>query len=390
MLLPFALLPVAAAEQAGQPRTPPGGATAPAEAGVVRFRHIRIDTKERRVILESKVCMQEGPLELLVCKAGTKEYESVLSTEADGAHLHAALLALKLTPGLAAQWSGTGEQARFLPPRGPELSIKLKWKDNEANIRLADAGSWLKHVGRKASPPDKWVFIGSRILPNNRYWADVDGDIISVANFESAVIDVPFESTTENEALEFAANSEAIPPVGTPVEVIIAPLPGAERSPYARAMLEIDPQGHMRIDGRDVTADGATKWAEKYIRRHAMGYVLIRADARALVDDVNNAIVALRRGGVRDFDIERLRRRGPILPRSDKQVQQEMKAWKEKFSSPQDYIVDPARQARTTLKQIELELRQLEATKDLLEGYTQSLRSLLGKHNAGTDAAEGH
>ena len=362
---------------ADQEQPPAGTTTAPAKSQVALSAHIRIDRDKRQVILDAKVCLREGALELLVCKAKTKEYESVLVTEALGAHLHAALLALKLTPGLAAQWSGTDEEARFLPPRGPELAVTLRWKDDGGAERTAEAGTWIKHVGKKAALPSKWVFIGSRILPNNRYWADVDGDIISLSNFESAVIDVPFESSKDNTALEFAANTDAIPAVGTPVELVITPLPGAEKSPYAQAMLEIDALGRMALTGRAATADEVTAWAGKYISQHARGLVLIRADARALVDDVQKAISALRLGGVRSLDVERLRPQSPILPRSTDEAKQEMKTWEEKLKSPAEYIVDPRDEAKATLRQIESELRDLQARKDVLSDYAKALQTCL-------------
>jgi hypothetical protein len=369
----------AAAGGASEEKPATAPASAPARGGAMAFKHVRIDLEARQVVLDATVCMQEGPLELLVCRAGTKEYESALATEAQGAHLHAAMLAMKLTPGLPAQWSGADDNARFLPPRGPELEIKLRWKDKNGNIQEADAGSWLKTSGRKAATPRKWVFVGSKILPNNRYWADVDGEIISVSNFQSAVIDVPFESTKDNTALEFAAKKEAIPPVGTPVEVVITPLPGAERSPYAQALLEVDRFGRMLIKGRFMSGNELTKWAEQYTSRHAKGFVFIRCDARALVDDVQNAITSLRRGGVRDFDIERLRPDGVILPRTPAQTNEELQTWAEKFKNPQEYVVDPAEEAQAVLQQIELELRLLDDTKDLLTRYRESLREYVEK-----------
>jgi len=382
LLATVATLTCCACAQEPGAKPPAAGSTAPE---VLRFKHLRIDRDKRQVMLDAKVCMEEeGPLELLICRTGTKEYESVLATEALGAHLHAALLSLDLTPGLAAMWSGSGDEAKFLPPRGPELKITMRWKDKDGNMQEADAGDWLKHTGKKAGPVKKWVFIGSKILPDNRYWADVNGEIVSVSNFESAVIDVPFESPDDWNALEYQADIRAIPPKDTPVEVIITPLGGADRSPYARAMLEIDRFGQMQINGRAATSEQIAEWAEKFVSRHPRAYVVIRSDGRALVDDVQNAIAALRRGGIRDYDVERLRPRGVVLPRTPAQVKEALKNWAEKFSQPGSYLIDPAEEAAETLEQIQREMHQSEAARKMLTEYADALRSHLEKNKAGT------
>ena len=51
-----------------------------------------------------------------------------------------------------------------------------------------------------------------------------DGDVICVSNFESAMLDVPFNSSKENTLLQFEANTERIPAVDTPVLVILEPM----------------------------------------------------------------------------------------------------------------------------------------------------------------------
>jgi hypothetical protein len=47
--------------------------------------------------------------------------------------------------------------------------------------------------------------------------------LICVSNFPSAVLDVPIQSTDSNAALLFAAYTERIPPIGTPVTIVLAP-----------------------------------------------------------------------------------------------------------------------------------------------------------------------
>src|SRR6187397_816857 len=46
-----------------------------------------------RVALACEVCLREGPLEVFLCKKGTKEHEAVVRVDADAQFIHAALAA---------------------------------------------------------------------------------------------------------------------------------------------------------------------------------------------------------------------------------------------------------------------------------------------------------
>ncbi len=371
----------AAATGAEAPATQP--ATAPAPGGkpkVVRFKDIEINFEKRQIVLEAQVVLRSGMLELLVCLSGTKEHESILATEARGAHLHAGLLALGLKPGRAARYVGTGSDARFLPPEGPRLNIRVRWKDQQGKVREEDASAWLSPVAKDAAPPTQWVFVGSKTLEGGRYWADVDGDIVSLANFAAAVIDVPFESSNQNADLEFEAKAAAIPPLATPVQVVISPVPGRATSPYATAVLEIGPDGELQVDRKAVAPEALRAWATAYINEHAKGFVLIRADARALVGDVQQAITELWTGGVRDFDVERLRGEDDLLPRTPEQTKRAMALWEHKFRTPREWLTPPDEAAAETLEQIKARINELEARRRILADYQRRLSAVLDEY----------
>src|SRR5205814_1772510 len=52
----------------------------------------------RRVLVGATVCLREGGIECFLCRSRTKEYESILSTEADAQVIHAGLLAAGAKP----------------------------------------------------------------------------------------------------------------------------------------------------------------------------------------------------------------------------------------------------------------------------------------------------
>ncbi len=73
-----------------------------------------------------------------------------------------------------------------------------------------------------------WVFAGSGIYKDEdtgkEHYLAEDGDLICVANFGSAMIDVASNSSAENSDLNFEAFTDRIPPKETPVTVELIPV----------------------------------------------------------------------------------------------------------------------------------------------------------------------
>ncbi len=358
-------------------------ATQPAKE--LKFDHLRVDLQNRRIILDAEVCKPTYGLEFFLCKWDEKSYESVLHTKAQAWQLHAGLLALGLTPGKPARWSsGYGEDAKFLPPQGAELKIELRWKDADGKQQTAEAGNWLAPAGEgegQMPAPKKWVFVGSEVLPNGGYLADMEGcgGLISVANLSSSVIDVPFQSTYSIESRQFVFNEKTTPPSGTAVEVVITPLPGAENAEHARAVLDIDRFGGMKIDGEAISPEELSIWAGKFMNAHSSGMVVVRAAGRALVQDVASAMLYLRYGGVFEMPVVRLEA-DDVLPRTPQQTNVELAQWKKIFAKPDDEIIDPAEQAELKLKQLENQMKELEATRTMLADYAEQLQTMLDEY----------
>ena len=370
---------------------PPGPdrSSGPAK-GVLKFPHVQVDLAGRRILLEAELCQADYMLEFLLCTWNTKEYESLLRTKARAAHLHAGLLALGLTPGKPARWSGAGESADFLPPQGPELKIAFRWKDAQGQHEL-DAGRWLASPKDKTkSPPTKWIFVGSEVLPDGRYWADLpeEGGIISVGNVASAVIDVPFQSATALELREFVPETKLVPKAGTAVEVVITPMPGAQKAEHARVMVEIDRFGQICLEGRQFDPEALRRWAGEYLAVHAKGQVVIRADGRALVDDVRRARRALEIAGVEEIEELYLPPPAPILPRTPQQAKDALDLLRRQLTEPEQFLTDPVQDAEEMLKQIDRDSRELKALQALWADYAEALRKALAEYQAATRPAK--
>lgn len=391
----------------------PAAATATKPAGrIVNMNGLELNLDARRITFQARVCLTKGPLEFLLCKAGTKDYESLMSTKIKPSDLHVCLLLLGLTPGMPARYyPAEGDwPGHEIPPRGPELAITLKWKDKNGKEHQAPTGSWIINSWQKKyneespalkfitwlkaafageklpfqKPPDKWIFIGSNILPGGGYLADESGEIISVSNFASAVIDVPFESSDKNALRLFEANTDAMPESGTDVTITISPLPGAEKSDYARAMLEIDRNGRMLMEGKPIMLADLPAWGGKFIEKHDKGQVLIRVDSRAPCRFITLAEDNLRFGGVRDFHVDYLSPDLEILPQTAGQLKQAMDEWKDKFANPRDYLREPSLDTQFVMEQIKSEIAELDRLKSLWLEYRDQLQKGLDQYRPTT------
>ena len=197
---------------------------------------IWVSNDRERVVLGGVVCLREGPLEFFACRRGSKEHESVVSLDVAPHLIHAALLAIGAKQGKPAKFD-----PEFVPPTGEEIEIELRWRDAESGetrkIRAQEAVR-VAETGRETAA--SWVFTGGLFgvdAEGKKYYlANVTGEIFGVSNFPGSVLDVPFESSSDNALLTFEANTAKIPPTGTPTALVLTrknkpskPNDGAER-----------------------------------------------------------------------------------------------------------------------------------------------------------------
>ncbi len=285
----------------------------------------------------------------------------------------------------------TSKPATTMPDGASQLTLSYQWKAR-GETRQQTIGP-LKSRSRNLALPSTWVFVGSEIV-GNMYLADKvgregdGGEVISVSNFRGSVIDVPFESSSDNQQLDYVANTDAIPPVGTPVEVVISPLPGAEKADHARATLEIDRLGQLLIDNEPISVDRLSDWAGVFVSRHARAMVTVRADGMALPDDIERAKDELRFGGIREFRVEYEPPAGYVMPRTASQARRALEEWRKRFANPRDFVREPGRDAEETLQMIQKEQAELERLKALHSEYEVQLRQELARYKATSQAAK--
>ncbi len=176
----------------------------------------------KHVVTVGQICLREGLLEFFACRRGSKEHESIVSIDVKPYVIHAGLLAAGAEPGEPVQY-----HPEFKPPTGPEVEIEVRWKDEDDKLRKTRAQDWVynKQLEKKMETP--WVFSGSyfRETTDGRrvYLPDQTGEIIGVANFPTTLLDIPARSSDSNDMLLFQPLTEAIPPLGTDVTLILTP-----------------------------------------------------------------------------------------------------------------------------------------------------------------------
>ena len=181
-----------------------------------------VDPHRGVVLIDGQVTLRAGPLEMFACIQKTKEHESVVAVKMQAFPIHAALLALGAEPGHPVQF-----QPKFAPPAGTEIDIEVRWRDAEGHWQSARAQEWVRDANTGAALKKSWVFAGSMFWTDpgtgRQFYQAESGDFICVSNFATAMLDLPIESTQTNQGLSFEAFTERIPPLGTPVRLVLKP-----------------------------------------------------------------------------------------------------------------------------------------------------------------------
>jgi len=185
---------------------------------------LEVQGDKRRVLVDAYVCLRQGQLEQFLTRKQTKEHEAILAADVDVRDIHTALLAAGAQDGKPVQF-----QPKYQPATGSVIKITLVYEDKGKKVEVP-ARNWVRNVRTKKALDQDWVFGGSITVPDPFdkakkpvYMAN-EGDVICVSNFETAMLDLPIESSAVNEDLQFEAWTDRIPPVETPVQVILEPV----------------------------------------------------------------------------------------------------------------------------------------------------------------------
>jgi hypothetical protein len=217
----------AAEEEPAQAAAPQQPETAPASraGNLVRLAvdyDVWMDTKRKLVVVDGEICLREGMLEMFACPRGTKEHESIVAVNSRPYFVHTALLAVGAQAGRPVQFA-----PEYVPATGTTVDILVLWVDEDGQRHRSRAQDWIKNMRTERAMEHDWVFAGSGFWVDEEtgeqhYLAD-GGDFICVANFGTAMLDLPVKSPQDNADLLFTAFTERIPPLGTKVRLVLIP-----------------------------------------------------------------------------------------------------------------------------------------------------------------------
>jgi hypothetical protein len=219
-----------------------------ADAEVLRKGGVSFYRKQKRIEINGAFCLEEGPIELLACAEGGKEYESVITLNVTPSVLHLCLIVMGLKPGeTGPRFQGDPDRA----PTGSPVIVKVRWKDGDKRRTVRAENLCWNIIDKRTMAKTPWVFVGSRIQKDpdtgrRTYWADVEKSVITVFRDPYSVLDLPLALGANDEA--YVVNKRIVPKKGTACTVILEPGPKSE--PPAK-----NPEGG-RVIHVDVTAGG--------------------------------------------------------------------------------------------------------------------------------------
>ncbi len=180
-----------------------------------------LDRQGKELLIPGEVCLRVGQLEMLVTLEGAKTHESVVAAKTDAYTIHAALLALGAKVGRPVVFRPT-----FRPVEGTEVEVFFRWVDAQGKTQEVRGQQWARQAITQRQMQAPFLFGGSTFLKDaqgKEKYAAEDGDFVCVSNFPTAMLDVPVESSQDASELIFEAFTERIPPLKTPVTIILRP-----------------------------------------------------------------------------------------------------------------------------------------------------------------------
>lgn len=246
-LVTFAALPVAMGEESKAPAPKETDAKGQAEKAEIPpqlkaalekldLPNVKINIEEWSADVDAKVCDDYGLLEVVACLKGTRDHESVVSTEAKPSHIHTALLLLGGVPGSPAMQQMLQEDPprfRSILPSGSPVKVSLVIKDEQGVAKERPVSDFIIRAkdeyeeavnpgtekGKKVEhfPTDTFLFAGSVLLPAEgdtprRYLADTEGNIVSISTFGDEVLCLPDIRDKSNDSLIWQADRELLKP----------------------------------------------------------------------------------------------------------------------------------------------------------------------------------
>lgn len=247
---------------------------------------VRIDWPNQTVEVDAEVVLRTGPLELFACSPRSREHESVVVVSARPMHIFQAMGLAGLEPGSPVRYDEVRDVS--FAPKGTSLDLRIRFRDGDQD-RLIPIEHWMRRV-KQRQPPEwiDWVFAGSKSFDGGRFGADADGTVVCVVDFDTALISVGALRTADNDSLWLEANTERIPPIGTPCTLLIS----------RTAVFDVSPDGAMQRDGKPMSPAAVAKAVGATGKGEQTRRLILRAKMDVGTDTLQSTVESLVRAGV--------------------------------------------------------------------------------------------
>jgi len=203
------------------------------------FPHVWLDAAARTVEVDCTVPIDvHNPntpttyLELIACTRDTKDHESLVVTDAKPSHVHAALLLVGGVAGTPGVWDWSGPALVAYPPTGTIIDVSLRCTRGGESVE-EPASMWVVRITDEAPLPavdaeGHWVFAGSReVVRQGKTWYEADGSgtLIGLTTFGGETLGWTTMYNHDSGVAEnvWIANRQLVPPLGSPVTVVLRP-----------------------------------------------------------------------------------------------------------------------------------------------------------------------
>jgi hypothetical protein len=189
---------------------------------------LRIDYRVPLIEVDSEVVMRQGALELFAYSRAQvpKEHETILRTDVSCDRVYQALGLIGLSPGRPMRYDVKTKTVEL--PTGDPVNVLVRYVI-ERKTREQSACDWMLDAGtKKPMARTHWLFTGSRRDDDGRFAANIEGTLVTVVDFPSSLLGLPASHSESDSQLWLVANTDAIPPIGTRVVMILRP---AEKAP---------------------------------------------------------------------------------------------------------------------------------------------------------------
>lgn len=216
---------------------------APAPTRQTLAQGLYLDAALGEVHVDCTVSITEGLLEQVACLQGTRDHEVLVTTQVEPSAVHGALLLLGARSGTPGTWSWHKGALALTPPTGTAVEVFVVVGD-EPPLPIA---AWMRSArgeqeGSDPFPLGPWRFSGSNfvtvrdIVRNDQgdivasrehemYEADQSGSLVGIVTFGDETLAWP-EVLPHQEVFQdvlWEAAGDRMPPVGTPVTLVLRP-----------------------------------------------------------------------------------------------------------------------------------------------------------------------